>query len=47
MIDALIGGKCGVWKNMREILTIRREEFDGCCYAPLTALKKEQKAKCD
>ena len=28
-------------KNMGEIITIRREEFGGHCYAPLTALDKD------
>ena len=44
MIDALIGGKYGVWKNMGKILTIGREEFGGCYYTPLTALKNGTKS---
>lgn len=33
----------GIWKNMGKIITIRREEFGGFCYALLTALEKHSK----
>lgn len=41
MLDTLVG-MFGIWKNTREIITIKRE-FGGHCFAPLTFLEKHKK----
>lgn len=35
------------WKNMGEIVTIRREGFGGSCYPLLTVLEKHNKELSD
>lgn len=49
MMDRVIGGKYGVWKNMGEIITSRKKEFGGCCYCFIdwSGKKKAKKAKSD